>query len=116
MKSIGKILLIITAIIILLVVIKSFQTPVKISTEPNKYSAIAIAEKFVKQSLKAPSTAEFSPMDETKINIFEDNDVWVDGYVDAQNSFGAMLRSRYSVKMKYNPNNRTFTLTSINIE
>lgn len=47
-------------------------------------------------TLKAPSTAVFSDLDETA--IAEDNGMYtVTGWVDAQNSFGAMLRTPFSI-------------------
>lgn len=48
---------------------------------------------IVKGMLKAPSTAKFSDPIVTKTaNVFE-----VSGYVDSQNSFGAMLRTTFTV-------------------
>lgn len=111
-----KILLLILGLIAVAVIVILIKGPVKDSNVPDKYEVISVAEKFVKNNLKAPSTAEFSPLSETTINIFKDNSVWVDGYVDAQNSFGAMIRSKYSVKMIYNPYNKTFTLKDISIQ
>jgi cytochrome c biogenesis protein ResB len=54
--------------------------------------ATANCEGFVKVRLKAPSTAKFSN-EATSVNgrLYT-----VTGDVDAQNSFGAMLRNRYS--------------------
>lgn len=47
-------------------------------------------------TLKAPSTAAFSGLDET--TIAEDNGTYtVTGWVDAQNSFGAMIRTPFSI-------------------
>lgn len=61
---------------------------------------IVIAEDAVKEQLKSPSTAEFSPKDETTFTI-EDN-VWeISGWVDAQNSFGATIRNTYTVKVTF---------------
>jgi hypothetical protein len=50
----------------------------------------------IKSILKAPSTAEFpSVLDETVVN-HGNGDYTVGTYVDAQNSFGATLRSRFT--------------------
>jgi hypothetical protein len=55
-----------------------------------------MAENFIKDQLKAPSTAEFSPHGETRVAYNEADDTYtVRGWVDAQNSFGAKLRSKY---------------------
>ncbi len=111
-----KIILLIVGLIVIFVLVRLVKGPARDSQTPDEYAVISVAEKFVKNNLKAPSTAEFSPLSETSINIFKDNSVWVDGYVDAQNSFGAMIRSKYSVKMIYNPYNKTFTLKDISIK
>lgn len=52
---------------------------------------------IVKAALKAPSTAEFPNITEASI-WKEDGIVIVQSYVEAQNSFGAMLRSEYQIK------------------
>jgi len=58
------------------------------------------AEDAIRDVLKAPSTAEFSGLTETEV-INEGNDVFtVRGWVDAENSFGAKLRSNYEVRLK----------------
>ena len=64
------------------------------------------AQQFVLQGLKAPSTAKFPavPYEAVKINTpesAENNDgvYRVRSYVDSQNSFGAMIRSDWTVEM-----------------
>ena len=57
------------------------------------------AQQFVLQGLKAPSTAKFPalPYDTST----DDSDLYrVISYVDSQNSFGAMVRSDWSVTMR----------------
>ena len=57
----------------------------------NEYEAIAQCEPRVEGMLKAPSTAEFNSNASTS-----GSRVWtVTGTVDAENSFGAMVRSSY---------------------
>ncbi len=56
-------------------------------------------EDFVKDRLKSPSTAKF-PSEHTRIRIFDDKSpdnksLEVEGDVDAQNEFGAILRRHY---------------------
>lgn len=69
--------------------------------------ARANAKMFIENTLKAPTTAkwpnifEFGVAQKTdkKGNLIKD--VWeVSGYVDAQNSFGAMIRTQWYVKLK----------------
>jgi hypothetical protein len=61
-----------------------------------QFSACYDAERAVTAILKAPSTAKFQPC--TDVRISKDRKkVYVQGEVDAQNGFGAMLRNRYAV-------------------
>ncbi|WP_156484829.1 hypothetical protein [Bhargavaea cecembensis] len=63
----------------------------------------AYAQWFVEQHLKAPSTAEFN-WDNEAVEI--DDDVWqVTGSVDSENSFGGMIRSNYTVEVRYKGDN-----------
>lgn len=59
------------------------------------------AKRYVELYLKAPSTAKFPYYEEFSAwQTPENKDVWeVTGYVDAQNSFGAMIRSNWYVKI-----------------
>jgi len=68
--------------------------------EDLRFFAKAFAEKVVTDRLKAPSTAKFSPYNETKITPIGDNTYIVEGYVDAENSFGGYLRTNYKVEIK----------------
>ncbi len=64
--------------------------------------AIRSADDFVTAKLKAPSTAKFP--DESEDKVYTDktkaNVYYVKGYVDSQNSFGAMLREKYICEVK----------------
>lgn len=63
------------------------------------------AQMAVRAQLKAPATAIF-PDCVWKINEYEitgdGKEYFVQGYVDSQNGFGAMLRSRFVVKLDKN--------------
>jgi hypothetical protein len=68
--------------------------------------AVMYAKIYVQNSLKAPSTASFQNILDFAVAPAKDKkgkelkDVWeVSGYVDAQNSFGAMLRNKFYVKL-----------------
>lgn len=65
------------------------------------------AKIYVGKSLKAPTTAKWPNVMDFAVAPKKDNkgnpikDVWeVSGYVDAQNSFGAMIRTQWYVKLK----------------
>lgn len=67
----------------------------KAHPDPN-LEAITICEKFVADRLKAPSTAKYSGWgDSSTKTSLDGNTVTVFAYVDSQNSFGAMLRTKY---------------------
>jgi hypothetical protein len=64
------------------------------------------AKTYVTQRLKSPKAAEFQNVLDFAVAPVKDKkgkplkDVWeVSGYVDAQNSFGAMLRNNWYVKL-----------------
>lgn len=57
-----------------------------------------MAESYVESALKAPSTAEYCSVDSCTVKVYEDI-VYVTGYVDSQNGFGAKVRSYYEVEM-----------------
>ena len=59
-----------------------------------------MAEEFVKDKLKAPSTAEFCSRSQQTVDILSENKYRVSGWVDSQNSFGAKLRSDWSVVLE----------------
>jgi hypothetical protein len=75
-----------------------------------------MSQKFVKRNLKAPSTAEFPVWTESNCRATQIGNTWkVRSFVDAQNGFGAMIRSDYGVEMSYNPSTETWTLLDIMI-
>lgn len=61
-----------------------------------KGQAKTSCQQFVSQRLKAPATAKFSPTAETEITGFDDGAYRIAGWVDAQNSFSALIRSHYA--------------------
>jgi hypothetical protein len=75
------------------------DSPAKIASDRYDNSKY-FAEEVIKKILKSPTTAEFS---DVKAYEFTDlKDVWgISGYVDSQNSFGAMIRSNFGVYLDY---------------
>lgn len=63
------------------------------------YDSKYTCQRFVERKLKAPSTAKFQSTGDT-FAVKADDVYQVAGYVDAQNGFGAMIRSNYHCKMK----------------
>lgn len=78
------------------------------------YLACTAAQEEVKQRLKSPSSAKFPVCSE--MNITNTGDKWtIIGYVEAQNSFGAMLKSDFTVKIELLGNNK-YSVIYINID
>lgn len=69
--------------------------------QPTKTEAATMAEKFVKQSLKAPSTADFPWYSSDRVKNKGNNKYVVHSYVDAQNAYGAKLRNWYICELRY---------------
>lgn len=62
-----------------------------------------MSKRFAERELKAPTTAKWpSHLDpEVSVEKLGGRRYLVRGYVDSQNSFGAMIRTRFSVEMQY---------------
>lgn len=77
-------------------------TPVQKTVEEiayqKKHDFASLAKMNVEMMLKAPSTAKFN----TSPVVKEENGVYsISSWVDSENSFGAMIRSQWSVKARY---------------
>jgi len=89
------------------------QSPYEVTkkNEASDYFEVKnIAEQVVKDRLKAPSTAKFVQSD-AALNKKGSWDVY--GEVDSQNSYGAMLRSRYLCSMHKEKDKWQITKVSI---
>lgn len=101
--------------IVVLFVVNGITSTCK-TEDPNSPEAIAEREEnsltgaylasqtFIKNSLKAPSTAKFAKYgygeDPATVEKLYSGNYKVVIWVDAQNSFGAMLRYKYAVEVK----------------
>lgn len=61
---------------------------------------ISQTKNAVKERLKSPSSAKFCPLHEFQI-VESGANLYVSGYVDSQNGFGAMLRNKFKVTFNY---------------
>ncbi|MEW6765581.1 MAG: hypothetical protein AB1344_07325 [Pseudomonadota bacterium] len=80
--------------------------------ETAKYAS-GQCERLVKNRLKSPSTADF-PWGFPNVIDLGGNEFMLVSYVDAQNGFGAMIRSNYSCRVKVE--NGKATITDVNIQ
>lgn len=58
-----------------------------------------MCERFVEEALKAPSTARFQPIHQMDVMQLAGSEFLVNGYVDAQNGFGAMIRTQFNCQV-----------------
>lgn len=82
---------------------KSAEQIIQDKKEIEAEEAKIIARDFVKQRLKAPSTAKFQSTYNFAVQEQKDGSWKVQGYVDAQNSFSAMIRNNFQVVVKKGP-------------
>lgn len=83
---------------------------------PDRSDACFMSQKFVKDSLSTPSTAEFPDWIEANCRVTQSGNIWkVRSFVDAQNSYGAMIRSDYGVEMSYNTERDTWILLDVQV-
>jgi len=82
---------------------------------PDKLDAWLMSQEFVKDQLKAPSTASFPSYSESYVTDFGGGRFRVNGYVDAENSFGAKLRSRFTCTLN-SQDGEHWHLEDINVE
>lgn len=67
----------------------------------NPSAYYSMAKEIIESVLKAPSTADFPSIFSDDIKMARNKDiVAVQSYVDSQNSFGAMVRSEWTVQFK----------------
>jgi hypothetical protein len=81
------------------------------STKPTIAAAHSACEEAVELQLKAPGSATFGGREESAANV--EIPIRVSGYVDAQNSFGALVRNRYSCLAT--PSGSTWTITDVSL-
>jgi hypothetical protein len=88
----------------------SSAPPKPTSTAPTKIDAWVMAQQFVERELKSPGSAEWgSVLDGTfqrpdeHVVANPDGTFSVQGWVDAQNSFGAKMRANWTIKLKKLP-------------
>lgn len=87
------------------------------SAEPDRrIEAYVSSKQFVADTLKAPSTARFCSYDEARVTRLSGERYRVVGWVDSQNSFGAMLRSDFSCTLELRDNGETWRAVDISVK
>jgi len=87
---------VIVGLVVLIGVMSSVGDDSSDTGEPSASSAVSGCQQFVERRLKAPSTADFTGMAAIPTGA---NGWRVDGSVDAENSFGAKVRTGFTCHM-----------------
>ena len=80
----------------------------------NHVGAYVYMQQFVERKLKSPKTADFPGPASKYCRPLGDYRYRVDAYVDSQNSFGALIRTKFSGIIKENVGEDTWTIESLN--
>jgi hypothetical protein len=94
--------LIVVAVIAVVIMINVFYGHgSESSQQEDSEMAYDMAKEFIRDQLKAPSTADFAYLDRDVSIVTLGNGAFkVSGWVDAQNSFGAKIRSKWACTLK----------------
>jgi hypothetical protein len=125
--SLVSILVLLSCIAVVLLIINKFSDPEVVTETATKtveqetcyesrclVEAAVLCEMLVERSLVAPSTAKF-PANGTRDTKSAGNGIYItNSYVDAQNSFGAMIRNNYYCKLQFANNDWTVIDLQIN--
>lgn len=69
---------------------------------PDKVEAMTMAQSFLEERLKAPSTADYPWVTSDEVvSRLADNKFRYRSYVDAENSFGAKVRTHFDIVVQY---------------
>ena len=104
-SSIGRFLVLASIILIIFIIIEppSLKKDKTIAKYHTSIEAYINAQNFVKKQLKAPSTAKFPKSTELRNHVIKigQDKFQINSWVDAQNSFGAMLRKEFSCIIEF---------------
>ncbi|PZU82515.1 MAG: hypothetical protein DI529_14225 [Chryseobacterium sp.] len=90
---------ILTAIILSFLMFKFWLQPALTENTVGISEAYIISKDFVKENLKSPATSDFSS--EYSYYQISEKEFEIKSEVDSENSFGAKLRSVWTVKLRY---------------
>lgn len=83
---------------------------------PDDTEVYVASQLIVEDYLKSPSSAKYPLSSEATISKTNDHSYTVATYVDSQNSFGAIVRSKYVVEITYNNDWSKYSATSVIID
>jgi len=71
---------------------------------------------YVEMRLKAPATAKFCGAEQVAVAGAENGSKRLSGWVDSQNSFGALIRSAISAVYSRDPQTQEWTLQDVRVD
>ena len=83
------------------------------SASSMRIEAFVKSQSYVKSYLKSPASADFPVVGDSHTVITGAGNYLTNSYVDAQNGFGAMTRTRYYCELEYNEENHNWKLLSL---
>ena len=84
------------------------------SREPDELDAYLACQGFMSERLRAPATARYPLL--TSIDWAKEGNVWgFEAYVDAENTFGAKLRTRFNCQVRWDPGAELWRLENLEI-
>lgn len=94
------------------------ETAAPVADDCDRISAFVASQTFVKREMKAPSSAEFPYISSEGVSVAGRGDCrfTVTAYVDSENSFGAMLRTSYSMDVQYERSDDRWLASDLQIE
>ncbi len=81
----------------------------------DKFGAAVACQELVERRLKAPATADFPTVNPAAIDSGANAIYQVTSYVDAQNGFGAQIRTNYTCKVQYQASDSSWNLLDIDL-
>lgn len=84
--------------------------------EHSTAAAFVTCNQFVENRLRAPGSTKFPYVTEATIQTLGDADYEVSSYVDSQNGFGALLRSKYTCAVTYELDSKQWRLRDLKID
>lgn len=81
--------------------------------KPDEFDAQINMEHYIEERLTSPSSAEFTFTSNLQL---DDKTFKMEGYVDSQNGFGAMIRSQFSGTLEYTSNYSKYSVRGFEID
>jgi len=83
--------------------------------DTHSVTAFVMSQRPVTAALRAPSTAEFPNINSVSVSLASNCQYVINAYVDAQNGFGAQIRTIYRAVMQRNPDSGSWRVVSLDM-